>query len=198
MARAALWLLLCIAAVRSLTLPVLDWDALFGSLSVEVDDIYNGEFACMGNQSGHKSFLVFSAELSNPSTDSEIRLLSLPWFNVSLYNSSSLLAENSFQLAYLRDEHCPSIAPGFDHVFYNGLSPLCNVTVRKGQGCRWLDISELVNKTEPMELLVTYNGEQRNFTFELPLLPSRYRDAEFDWLLLWILVGSALVVVVLP
>lgn len=190
-------LLLLVAAANCLSLPLLDWDALFASLSIFVDDVYANEYSCMGNSSGTMQFLVFDIPLANTGA-TEIQPAELPFINVSLRNASGLLAENSFQLAYLRDEFCPSLEPGFDNTFYGGLSAGCNVTVPKEVRCRWLDITSFANNTEPLELTVLYAGEQRNFTFELPLLGQHYRDAEFSWLAFSLLLGAALLIAFIP
>jgi hypothetical protein len=178
--------------------PTLDWDGLFSSVSIFVDDVYASEYSCLGNRSGNLSFLVFDIPLANLRTE-DIRIpLQLPYFNVSLSNSSGVLAETSFQLAYLRDDRCPSNYPGFDNSFYGGLSAGCNVTVPKEIRCKWLEITELMNNSEPLELSVRYNGEVRNYTFEIPLLEQHYRDGEFDWLALSLLLVSAIAIVALP
>lgn len=192
-----LTLLLLAVVANCLSLPTLDWDLLFDSLSIFVDDVYANEYSCMGNSSGKMQFLVFDIPLANTGS-SEIQPTALPYLNVTLRNSSGLLAENSFQLAYLRDQFCPSLEPGFDNTFYGGLSAGCNVTVPKEIRCRWLDITEFINNTEPLELTVQYAGEQRNFTFELPLLSQHYRDAEFSWLAFSLLLGAALLIAFIP
>jgi hypothetical protein len=192
LARALFW-----TSALAVTLPQLDWDSLFSSLSIYVDDVYANEYTCTGNSSGTKHFLVFDIPLANLG-DADIQLTELPQFNLSLWNSSGLLAENSFQLAYLRDEFCPSTQPGFDNIFYKGLSAGCNVTVPKEFRCRWLEISQLVNHSGPLELSILYNGEARNYTFELDELEQHYRDAEFSWLAFSLLMAGSLAIVLIP
>jgi len=189
--------LLTVGCCRASVLPVLDWDGLFSSVSVFKDNVYIGEFHCLGNSSGLKSFLVFDIPLSNPYSES-IQLLTLPFLDLFLYNDSILIANNSVQLAYIRDEFCPSLQPGYDHVFYKGISPECRVILPKAIPCLWLDVTELVNSTGPLELSVIYNSEERNYTFDLSLLKHRFRDLEFDWLSFSAVVGLALIIVFMP
>jgi hypothetical protein len=192
-------ILILLGAVNCLVRqPTLDWDLMFNSLSIFVDDVYANEYTCVGNRSGHLSFLVFDIPLYNPS-DSDMRLpVQLPYFNLSLSNASGLLAESSFQLAYLRDDLCPSKDPGFDNSFYGGLSAGCNVTVPKEIRCKWLEITELMNHTGILELSVLYNGESRSYSFEITGLVQHYRDAEISWLTFSLLLAAALTVVFVP
>jgi hypothetical protein len=178
-------------------LPTLDWEALFDSLTIYDDNVFAGEFDCTANRSGLMSFLVFDLKLGN-TLDSDIVLLELPQFNVTLYNGSGAVANSSFQLAYLRDEFSPSHQPGYEHISYQGLSAGCNVTLPRGIPCQWLEITELVNSTDELELSVVYNSEERNFTLSLAEVKHRFKDSEFNWVGFSIVLAASLAVVFTP
>jgi hypothetical protein len=197
---AAAILLFLSSSVISVTLPVLDWDGLFSSIKIYDDNVYAGEFECTGNRSGLMSFLVFDIPLSNSADYTDMILDALPRVNVTLFfaNGSLAFTNNSFVIEYLRDEQCPSIQPGFDHVFYNGLSSRCNVTLPRGIPCHWLEVTSLVNSTDDFELSIVYDSEERNFTLNFADTKHRFKDEEFHWTGFVILVTASVLIVLLP